>query len=100
MTAHRDTRIAWRTLQARIKAAAGSSCVLWRHIVRDFYTDGMNRAERKVVDDEAELALEHLMKSGRAVRSIGITDKGSGLVVQLTGVDSGTSTPDTNTQGD
>jgi len=88
MTAHRDTRIAWKTLQARIRKYLqdGSRAVLWRRVVTDFYTDGLDREAKKVVDFEAELALEHLLKSNRAKIAIGTTDHGMGRVVWLTGV--------------
>lgn len=102
MTAHRDTRIAWKTLQARIRRYLqdGSKAVLWRQVVVDFYTDSMDREAKKVVDFEAELALEHLLKSKRAKIAIGSTDHGMGRVVWLTGVGNESNPENSDTDSD
>lgn len=101
MTTHRDTRIAWRTLQARIrKAVSNGGVVLWRTLVRGFYYEDIDRAGRKIVDDEAELALGHLMTSGRVGMALGATEDGVGRVVWLTGVGNEPNSEDTDTDSD
>lgn len=101
MTAHRSSRIHWRTLRKRIKEGQGTSnSVAWQKVLQTFYPENASRFERKLIKQECEETLSQLLAQNAVGKALGSVDTGVGVVVWIVEDAPNDSTADANAPSD
>ena len=101
MTAHRSSRVHWRTLKKHIKKEQGTSnSVAWQKVLQTFYPENVSRSDKKLIKQECEETLTQLLTQGAVGKALGSVDTGVGVVVWIVEDAPNDSTADANAPSD